>query len=113
MTPIHLTNQDLLNAAWEQAKLKTRSEDGRACKYRGPNGAKCFIGAAIPDERYDPRIEGRPLCYAFDKVYMTMGNVKLAVALQMVHDYHPVNEWDRRLRELAQEYALTIPGETK
>lgn len=28
------------------------------CRYRGPNGLKCAAGHAIPDEVYDPWMEG-------------------------------------------------------
>lgn len=29
------------------------------CAYRGKAGAKCAIGALIPDDRYEPEMEGR------------------------------------------------------
>lgn len=30
------------------------------CRYRGPDGTSCAIGALIPDEAYDERMEGGP-----------------------------------------------------
>ena len=113
MKPIHLTNQDLFNAAWEQSKLKTKSTDGAVCLYRGPNGAKCFIGAAIPDERYDPSIERRSMSYALAKTSLTADDWRFARELQVIHDFTDVSKWDQLLRGLAKEYSLTIPGETK
>lgn len=29
------------------------------CRYRGPDGTKCAIGALISDDAYSPRLEGR------------------------------------------------------
>lgn len=114
MKPIHLTNQDLFSAAWEQAKLKTKSTDGGGfCVYRGQNGAKCFIGAAIPDERYDPSMENRAAFSALKEASMTVDDGGLTGELQDIHDCHGVDNWDKLLRYLAQIYSLTIPGETK
>ena len=28
------------------------------CAYRAPNGFKCAVGCMIPDEKYDPKMEG-------------------------------------------------------
>ena len=33
---------------------------GPYCLYRGPKGAKCFIGVLIPDEAYDPTWDKPP-----------------------------------------------------
>lgn len=29
-----------------------------SCRYRSKDGCRCAIGAVIPDDRYDPRMEG-------------------------------------------------------
>lgn len=34
----------------------SKNEEGM-CVYRGPDGLKCAVGALIPDEAYDPRME--------------------------------------------------------
>ena len=34
----------------------SKNEKGM-CVYRGPDGLKCAVGALIPDEAYDPRME--------------------------------------------------------
>ena len=34
----------------------SKNEKGM-CVYRGPNGLKCAVGALIPDESYNPRME--------------------------------------------------------
>jgi hypothetical protein len=36
-----------------------RSIGGDMCMYRGENGLKCAFGQIIPDDRYDPRWEGK------------------------------------------------------
>ena len=40
----------------EQGEAATSA--GGSCRYRGANGTACAIGCLIPDELYDPMIEG-------------------------------------------------------
>jgi len=35
-----------------------RAMDGSGCRYRSGDGLKCAVGCFIPDEAYDPDIEG-------------------------------------------------------
>lgn len=38
-----------------------RAMENGVCRYRGPAGTKCAIGALIPDELYDPEIESKSI----------------------------------------------------
>ena len=38
-------------------------EIGASCAYRGFSGTKCAVGALIPDDKYNPRWEGRPVIF--------------------------------------------------
>lgn len=37
-------------------------EDGKSCRYRGPNGTKCAVGCLIPDDEYRPIMEYKIVC---------------------------------------------------
>ena len=34
------------------------ARDGSSCVYRGDSGSRCAVGCLIPDDKYDPAIEG-------------------------------------------------------
>lgn len=89
----------------------------RACRYRGPNGAKCAVGAVLPDEYYNPEMDAaggltvwgltqRPMI-----PYWMKRNVALLDALQQAHD-HPDNWFDNKrgliakLHEIAKKFKL-------
>ncbi len=62
-----------------------------SCRYRAPGGAKCAVGALIPDEAYSFNMEERGVAdvyHSFSAVLpVWMGdNVKLLASLQSVHD---------------------------
>lgn len=62
-----------------------------SCQYRAPGGAKCAVGALIPDEAYSPDMEERGIgnvYYSFSAVLplWMADNLKLLVSLQSVHD---------------------------
>lgn len=64
---------------------------GFSCRYRAPGGAKCAVGALIPDEAYSFNMEERVIAdvyHCFSAVLpVWMGdNVKLLASLQSVHD---------------------------
>ena len=67
------------------------------CLYRGPEGTKCAVGAMIPDEEYEPEMEGfsvRDLPNLQTVIVNDdiMANMELLESLQCVHDV-PAN-WD-------------------
>lgn len=78
------------------------------CAYRGVGGLKCAIGCLIPDERYDPTLEGFSV-YS-ERVqkaaeYTEEQNV-LAGALQRVHDTCEPNNWQLQLDKVAERFEL-------
>ena len=78
--------------------------DVARCQYRGPDGTKCAVGCLIPDEAYDPEMEG----WSVENVVASFGsnadaptlifpawledNVGLLACLQEVHDLK--RSWD-------------------
>lgn len=119
------TLQDYFDIAWNHAVVEKQPPSARpygSCLYRGPNGTRCFIGAAIPDEKYHPILEGH---FAIDVLRdIDMIAPPGVNALQIVHDkratlvhigptyaqaYRDSIEGD--LRKFADEYDLRIPGE--
>ena len=64
-----------------------------SCRYRAPGGAKCAVGALIPDEAYSPSMEERNFSDVYDSfapvLPLWMGdNLRLLASLQSVHDDH-------------------------
>jgi hypothetical protein len=87
---------------------------GEMCAYRGKNGTKCALGTLIPDDKYDPSLEG---CGPYDNnVIVAMGyepsdllgsDRKFLIKLQEIHDCHRPSEWAEELKLLASGTGLT------
>lgn len=60
--------------------------DPEVCLYRGPNGLKCAVGVLIPDELYDPEMEGLAAWHAIPHESDLFENIELLRSLQHVHD---------------------------
>ena len=66
--------------------------NGGGCMYRGDNGTKCAVGCLIPDNEYDPSIEG---LFMNDRLIgkvpsfrgMTEEQIYMLRELQRIHDY--------------------------
>lgn len=85
------------------------------CKYRAPNGDKCFIGHCIPDAKYHKSLEGYQVnsmnilgvlnvstCTDEDKAFLQ--------ACQVAHDVaHSPDDMKNRLRQVAKRFNLTVP----
>ena len=98
-------------------KLSAQEYGGGNCYYRY-HGLKCAIGALIPDEVYDSKIEGGSV--AQQKVYELIpeelrpvpgdgGDMRCYSALQRIHDRMKVGSWPRWLYAYASAFELTIP----
>lgn len=66
------------------------SESGR-CVYRGPTGNKCVIGCFIPDERYDPWMEGKDIGLILSThpqlgQFMPFSDEQVLANFQFLHD---------------------------
>ncbi len=100
-----------------------------SCYYRKPGSdLKCFIGALIPDNLYDSRMDemtpdGMPsktqdsndasqLFENYPDVMKEIGlsddMVPFLMNLQGIHDNFPAKDWDAKLFDLATDYNLTM-----
>jgi hypothetical protein len=107
-----MNNQELFNKAYVGLAWQGFEQSiSVSCLYRGPNGRKCGIGQAIPDELYVPEMDST--FYALDKVPALIGfkgELELAAAIQQVHDGAESPEGMRvALFNLAVSYGLTVP----
>jgi hypothetical protein len=98
------------------------NNEGFACRYRAPGGTVCAVGKLIPDDAYDPAMEGCGVELLMDNFGPDLppwmqDRCGLLGRLQMVHDQK--SHWidDKRMRwELslvAQAYGLDdslLPG---
>lgn len=46
---------------FKQGRRATNWEMPHMCSYRGAGGSKCAVGVLIPDDVYDPMMEGRTI----------------------------------------------------
>lgn len=94
-------------------KQKRQSKDvGGACVYRSEEGLKCAIGALLPDDLYDEKLEGegvRSLLEASGKVQAHFEGVdeELLCELQYTHDEYEPSDWAVALEEIAHDFRLT------
>jgi hypothetical protein len=100
------------DAAKHMAQQRARCVEGGLCMYRGPGATRCLIGALIPDNLYNPAMDGKGAASAWafhdvirflDPKYGTksynMADDVFARELQKLHDMAPRNlDWDRGLR---------------
>lgn len=58
-----MNRQEIFNKLWDHFVVQgnPQSTNGNVCLYRGPNGARCAAGVVLPDEHYDPKLEGLSL----------------------------------------------------
>jgi hypothetical protein len=87
------------------AAKKTDAQGARSvgsnglCRYRGPNGLKCFVGHMIPDEEYHSGLEG---CLASEEgVWDALEGldyrlVAIVDQCQLYHDYK--DRWSEALK---------------
>jgi hypothetical protein len=111
----------LLHARTQKTK-SLKHPNSPLCAYRSPEGLKCFIGALIPDDSYDPIIEGasilgivvsskayRPGYEKLEKsipIYITKENLFIFQQLQNIHDTFNPEFWEQELSKIAQTYNL-------
>lgn len=56
-----------------------------ACVYRGPGGLKCAVGHVIPDEVYDPKMEGL-------HIYQIVSGYSLGVSVEEQRELYSLQE---------------------
>lgn len=86
------------------------------CLYFGTTGLRCAIGWLIREDRYNGMLEGesieslieqRVLGEEFGEVETTE-DMKLLQELQDLHDSNPPMLWDKKFRDLASVFHLTV-----
>lgn len=101
----------VVNHLRTQGKKAVKGQGG-ICMYRAPDGSKCAAGVLIPDEIYDPKMEGRDvraLINPYDYVALNElfgDNLALVAALQTVHDGSMVSEWEVQFEGVAKQFGL-------
>ena len=115
--------QEIFDAVVTHArKQKKRCLYNDKCMYRDPEDSfvKCFIGALIPDTKYDKKIENISVSGLLSPEFIDLwkgvllkslleDKIKLSVflaKLQKIHDDHYVMNWDRAFSKLAKDYNL-------
>jgi hypothetical protein len=113
-----MNNQEVFDKVLEHARTQLEraiNEEGQCC-YFEESGLKCFIGALIPDEVYEPEMEAVSI-YGLVGEYQSMAelfngvNLDLLVLLQQVHDYQTPGLWEQDLRIIAEDFELTYKEE--
>ena len=91
----------------QQKSVKASGTSGPLCRYRGDNGAKCFVGCLIKDEDYTSTFEEDTLTTVLVSLNLVDDKDRVAIQrLQNIHDQHAPSEWERELRMFAKEYVL-------
>jgi len=114
-----MTNQELFDRVVSHLRIQgtPATDEHGACMYRTEDGLRCAIGCLIPDDRYDPRWEGkasRSVVRGWDQEILSAAGIEsqqreLAYALQTAHDTWgddcgPLDEIN--LARIATEYGL-------
>ncbi|RWP44319.1 MAG: hypothetical protein EOR04_05195 [Mesorhizobium sp.] len=101
-----------LQAQGWQRSFSTRRD---LCMYRGPEGRKCAIGQAIPDDEYDRAMDddvaGVFNCDDFHRRDMFLNLTKEQFnELQYAHDNSSEpDEMHAAFKGIASKYGLTVP----
>lgn len=122
-----MDKQQIFNTVAQNLLIQNEcSWNGEICLYRGPNGLKCAAGVLIPDELYQPEMEGHDFCEfngpeigrqalleapkpeLWNDVIALVGadNIGLIKKLQKIHDQNQPEEWTQLLNELAEAERL-------
>lgn len=112
-----MKRQEIFNRVYTHLLKQNQASKGSddRCKYKSDNGLKCAIGCLIPDDIYDPKMEGMSIEFIYDS-YPKMKKLNLGreisflSGLQKIHDDFPVHLWDKQLREFAVRWNVTVPA---
>jgi len=109
-------------------KQGRKSEIDGNCRYRDDDGLSCAVGALIPAEMYDARMENISVVYVGPRVAefkkkevgvaclsraleselgeLTDADVDFLYALQVIHDRYQPHEWKDELIKFADKHNL-------
>ena len=99
-------------------KQNKKSEDSSiGCMYHSYGGLSCAVGCLMTDDIYDSSFEGESVRdrYIIEALTPIVGSNKdkrnhklyLLRELQRVHDYSPVEDWERDLAQLKLEFDIS------
>ena len=105
---------DVVCAHLAQQRCRSLRQGDEYCAYRGKNGRMCAVGCLIPDDLYDPSIEGEVVYHSgivgllLDRIGV---DVNFARRMQLAHDrdYFGPKGLRSTLRRAAREHGV-IPG---
>lgn len=128
-------NQEDFNAVWNHFIVgdgkPSLNPNGIGCAYRALDGSKCAVGLLMPDDVYDPSIEGAGVYGLYNgnvgvrrvnisqemRRWLSRHDKELLAAMQSAHDSAADLQYggfrrrlELRLRSIATEFDLTIPA---
>jgi len=108
--------QEIFDKVVEHARgMAKKCSRGAVCYYRHPDNPnyKCFVGALIPDDIYDAKMENKTVGQLFEKIehlfnkQIVDGDLLIFLThLQQLHDYKNTNQWVEQFEYLASVYNL-------
>jgi hypothetical protein len=110
-----MNNQEAFDKVAEHLLKQMRKSlniDRGRCVYRNKDGLKCAIGALIPDELYDHKMEymgvDRLIFNFHNELQPLFADVSISLLqdLQDVHDDVSPDHWYRRLEGVADAWGL-------
>lgn len=110
-----MNKQEIFDKVIQHARTqnKTAINKQNECVYRTKNGLKCFIGCLIPDDKYEPFMEGITIssilildAIGIPNNQRTKQNLSFLRQLQIIHDGCPVDKWEEELQSFAKQYDL-------
>jgi hypothetical protein len=119
-----MTKQEAFDKVWQWFVVEGHGpsvNDQGSCMYRGIGGAKCAAGVLIPDDIYEPAMEGKTIWRVVDmfkKLVPLLGSGTPFISdLQRVHDQSAMayssQEFSaavtKRLRTIAKAHHLNVP----
>ena len=106
------TKQEIFDKVVKHAREQgVRSTDLEGnCRYKNPNGNKCFIGALIPDSEYSEDIEDKKVNSLIDSGKLYFGDRMFLQLIQTIHDKFSVSDWKAMFEVLAEEHGLEYKG---
>lgn len=122
-----MNKQEIFNKVVEHARTQKQKAINKygSCRYRTEDGLKCFVGALIPDDKYDPVIEGinpfsvesggnesweisaRKMNSILTEIGYNIEHKELLLKLQSIHDSFDPSKWEDQLKSFANKYNLT------
>lgn len=104
--------QEIFDKAATHLIKQNRRAIGNGCMYRADNGLMCAVGALIPEELYNPKMESdsvEGIMHEFPEIETFLGkeNLDLLSSLQTLHDDYAIEEWPQQLRQMAREFELS------